>query len=102
MEREDMDTGRADAGRADGVSTDDRAELVRLRRELVARMEVEILTLAGADFAQAVGAVPDVRKRPVTCDIAPGSRQGLFRIPPEQPLTCGSSVGLTGFEPATP
>jgi hypothetical protein len=30
------------------------------------------------------------------------SDQGPFRMTPEQPLTCGFTVGLTGFEPATP
>ncbi len=36
-----------DSGRAEGVSTDERAELVRLRRELrVAQMEIEILKRA--------------------------------------------------------
>jgi transposase len=39
-----------DAGRIEGVSTDERAELVRLRRELrVAQMEIEILKRARAD-----------------------------------------------------
>ena len=42
-----------DAGRAEGLSTDERAELVRLRRELrVAQMEIEILKRASAYFAR--------------------------------------------------
>jgi transposase-like protein len=42
-----------DSGRAEGVSTDERAELVRLRRELrVAQMEIEILKRASAYFAR--------------------------------------------------
>ena len=45
----DRDEGR----RSDGVSTADREELVRLRRELrVAKLEVEILKRAAAYFAQ--------------------------------------------------
>jgi len=42
-----------DDGRRAGVSTDEREELVRLRRELrVAKMEVEILKRAAAYFAK--------------------------------------------------
>jgi transposase-like protein len=42
-----------DGGRRDGLSTDERAELVRLRRELrTAQMEVEILRRAAAYFAK--------------------------------------------------
>jgi transposase len=42
-----------DAGRTEGVTSDERAELVRLRRELrVARMEIEILKRASAYFAR--------------------------------------------------
>lgn len=45
----DRDEGR----RSDGVTTADREELVRLRRELrVAKLEVEILKRAAAYFAQ--------------------------------------------------
>lgn len=45
----DRDEGR----RADGVTTAEREELVRLRRELrVAKLEVEILKRAAAYFAQ--------------------------------------------------
>jgi transposase-like protein len=48
MKQDDVDTGRAE-----GVSTDERAELVRLRRELrVAQMEIEILKRASAYFAR--------------------------------------------------
>ncbi len=44
----DLDEGR----RADGVTTAEREELVRLRRELrVAKLEVEILKRAAAYFA---------------------------------------------------
>ena len=42
-----------DGGRRDGLNTDERAELVRLRRELrTAQMEVEILRRAAAYFAK--------------------------------------------------
>ncbi len=42
-----------DEGRRDGTSSDDRAELVELRRELrVAKMEIEILKRAAAFFAK--------------------------------------------------
>jgi transposase len=42
-----------DAGHADGLSTDERAELVRLRREnRVQAMEIEILKRASAYFAR--------------------------------------------------
>lgn len=49
MTQADRDEGR----RADGVTTAEREELVRLRRELrVAKLEVEILKRAAAYFAQ--------------------------------------------------
>jgi transposase len=42
-----------DDGHVPGISTDDRDELVRLRRELrVAQMEIEILKRASAYFAR--------------------------------------------------
>jgi transposase len=42
-----------DGGRSEGLNTDERAELVRLRRELrTAQMEVEILRRAAAYFAK--------------------------------------------------
>jgi transposase-like protein len=42
-----------DEGKAEGLSTDERAELVRLRRELrVKDMEIEILKRASAYFAR--------------------------------------------------
>jgi transposase len=42
-----------DEGRREGLSTDERAELVQLRRDLrVAKMEIEILKRAAAYFAQ--------------------------------------------------
>lgn len=42
-----------DEGRRDGVSSDERAELVELRRELrVTKMELEILRRAAAYFAR--------------------------------------------------
>lgn len=48
MARDDVD-----AGRKDGVTTDERAELVRLRRENRRQaMEIEILKRASAYFAQ--------------------------------------------------
>jgi transposase len=48
LKRADIDEGR----RADGLSTAERDELVKLRRELrVAKMEIEILKRASAYFA---------------------------------------------------
>jgi len=48
MSQDDIDTGRKE-----GLSTDERAELVRLRRELrVKEMEIEILKRASAYFAR--------------------------------------------------
>jgi transposase len=42
-----------DAGRSEGISSDERAELVRLRREnRVQAMEIEILKRASAYFAR--------------------------------------------------
>jgi transposase-like protein len=42
-----------DDGRRNGLNTDERAELVRLRRELrVAKMEVEVLKRAAVYFAK--------------------------------------------------
>jgi hypothetical protein len=47
------EAGRFDARRAEGPSTDERAELVRLRRETrVQAMEIEILKRASAYFAR--------------------------------------------------
>lgn len=48
MQRADVDEGQRE-----GLSTDERAELVRLRRELrVKEMEIEILKRASAYFAR--------------------------------------------------
>ncbi len=48
-----MKQADVDQGRQEGISTGDREELVRLRRELrVAKMENEILKRAAAFFAQ--------------------------------------------------
>ncbi len=48
LEQDDIDSGRAE-----GLSTDERAELVRLRREnRVQAMEIEILERARAYFAR--------------------------------------------------
>jgi transposase len=48
MSQEDID-----AGRKEGLSSDERAELVRLRREVrVKEMEIEILKRASAYFAR--------------------------------------------------
>ena len=47
------ETRRHRRGRRDGLDTDERAELVRLRRELrTAQMEIEILRRAAAYFAK--------------------------------------------------
>jgi len=49
MKQADIDQGRS----AEGLSTTERSELMKLRRELkVARMEIEILKRASAYFAQ--------------------------------------------------
>lgn len=48
-----MDIADVDEGRKEGLSTDERAELVRLRREVrVKEMEIEILKRASAYFAR--------------------------------------------------
>ena len=48
-----MDRDEVDAGRKEGLSSDERAELVRLRREnRVQAMEIEILKRASAYFAR--------------------------------------------------
>jgi transposase len=48
MKQDDIDTGRVE-----GLTSDERAELVRLRRELrVKEMEIEILKRASAYFAR--------------------------------------------------
>jgi transposase-like protein len=47
-----LEQDEIDSGRVDGLSTDERAELVRLRREnRVQAMEIEILKRASAYFA---------------------------------------------------
>jgi transposase len=65
-----------DAGRTEGVSTDERAELVRLRRELrVAQMEIEILKRASAYFAREnVLPLPSSRRQSArSAGVGPGS-----------------------------
>lgn len=48
-----MSQADVDEGRKEGLSSDERAELVRLRRELrVKEMEIEILKRASAYFAR--------------------------------------------------
>ena len=48
-----MEVADVDAGRKEGLTTSERAELVELRRKLrVAEMEVEILKRAAAYFAK--------------------------------------------------
>ena len=48
-----MDVADVDGGRKEGLTTDERKELVELRRKLrVAEMEVEILKRAAAYFAK--------------------------------------------------
>jgi transposase-like protein len=48
-----MSRADVDEGRKEGLSSDERAELVRLRRELrVKEMEIEILKRASAFFAR--------------------------------------------------
>ncbi|MCW2760067.1 MAG: transposase family protein [Marmoricola sp.] len=48
-----MSQDDVDAGRKEGLSSDERAALVRLRRELrVKEMEIEILKRASAYFAR--------------------------------------------------
>ena len=48
-----MSRADVDEGRKEGLSSDERAELVRLRRELrVKEMEIEILKRASAYFAR--------------------------------------------------
>lgn len=48
-----MSQDDVDAGRKEGLSSDERAELVRLRREVrIKEMEIEILKRASAYFAR--------------------------------------------------
>ena len=54
LEQADLDSGR----RTDGLPTDERAELVRLRRELKqVKLEREILSKAAAWFARETGTI---------------------------------------------
>jgi transposase len=65
-----------DAGRAEGLATDERAELVRLRRENhVQGMEIEILRRASAYFAgENVLPLPSSRRQSArSAGVGPGS-----------------------------
>ena len=54
LEQAELDSGR----RTDGLTTDERAELVRLRRELKqVKLEREILSKAAAWFARETGTI---------------------------------------------
>ena len=54
VQQADLDSGR----RTDGLTTDERAELVRLRRELKqVKLEREILSKAAAWFARETGTI---------------------------------------------
>lgn len=66
MTQADRDEGR----RRDGLTSDERAELVRLRRELrVAKLEVEIFKRASAYFAQE-NVLPRKRLTPASPSVA--------------------------------
>lgn len=77
-----------DAGRTEGISSDERAELVRLRREnRVQAMEIEILKRASAYFARE-------NVLPIRVSAGPGARRRRLRCRGDLPRAEGVPLGL--------